>query len=161
MADDKAVDALLAASGVNTGSALDPGDGPQFGDAWENGAAVGRRFTPDTIWLSSQAVGQFIDAQSTTTNLPLYANIAANFTAASGTGGTISGLRPIHVPALDDEAYDVIVGPSRGFAWAEDGTYTLQVDVPAKAGRDVGLVGMIWFAPLYPAAFTRYALSGS
>jgi hypothetical protein len=158
MADDKAVDALLAASGINTGSAIDPDDGPLFGDAWANGTAVSRRLTPDTAWLSSAAVAAFIDAKSTTTNAPLYGNLAASFNAASGVGGTISGLRPVHVPALDDESYDVIVGPSRGFAWAEDGTYTLQVDVPAKAGRDVGLVGMIWFAPLYPAAFTRYAL---
>jgi phage head maturation protease len=158
MADDKAVDALLAASGINTGSAIDPDDGPLFGDAWANGTAVSRRLTPDTVWLSSAAVAAFIDAKSSTTNAPLYGNLAASFNAASGVGGTISGLRPVHVPALDDESYDVIVGPSRGFAWAEDGTYTLQVDVPAKAGRDVGLVGMIWFAPLYPAAFTRYAL---
>jgi phage head maturation protease len=161
MADDKAVDALLAAAGVVNGGTVDPADGPQFGDAWENGAAVSRRLTPDTIWLSSNAIAQFIDAQSTTTNLPLYANIAGNFTAAGGAGGTISGLRPVHVPALDDESSDIIVGPSRGFAWAEDGTYTLQVDVPAKAGRDVGLVGMLFFAPLYPTAFTRYALAGS
>lgn len=160
-ADDKAVDALLAASGINTGSAIDPNDGPQFGDAWVNAAAVSRRLTPDRVWMSSAAVGQFIDAKSDTTNAPLYANLAAAFTAGGGPGGSISGLQPVHVPALDDEAYDIIVGPSRGFAWAEDGTYTLQVDVPARAGKDVGIVGMIWFAPLYPAAFTRYALAGS
>jgi HK97 family phage major capsid protein len=161
MADDKAVDALLAAVGIQTGTTFDPDDGAQFGEAWQNAAEVSRRLVPDTVWLSSSAVARFIDARSDTTNAPLYANLAANFTAAGGPGGTISGLRPVHVPALDDETYDVIVGPSRGFAWAEDGTYTLQVDVPAKAGRDVGLVGMLWFAPLYPAAFTRFALTGS
>jgi HK97 family phage major capsid protein len=161
MADDKAVDALLAASGINTGTTFDPDDGAQFGEAWENAAAVSTRLVPDTVWLSSSAVARFIDAHSDTTNLPLYANLAGNFTAAAGPGGTISGLRPVHVPALDDETYDVIVGPSRGFAWAELGAFTLQVDVPAKAGRDVGLVGMLWFAPLYPAAFTRFALTGS
>ena len=158
MADDRAVDALLAASGIHNGGNVDADDGPLFGAAWANASAVSRRLVPDTIWLSSSAVAAFIDAKSTTTNAPLYGNLAGAFSAAGGTGGTISGLRPVHVPALDDEAADAIVGPSRGFAWAEDGTYTLQVDVPALAGREVALVGMIWNMPLYPAAFTRYTV---
>jgi HK97 family phage prohead protease/HK97 family phage major capsid protein len=161
MADDRAVDSLLAAAGITAGGEIVPSDGPQFGVAWENAAAVSRRLAPDTVWLSSQAVALFIDAQSSTTNAPLYANLAGNFTASGGAGGTISGLRPVHVPALDDEAADVIVGPSRGFAWAEDGTFTLQVDVPARAGRDVALVGMIWNMPLYPAAFTTFTVAAS
>jgi phage head maturation protease len=158
-ADDKAVDALLAIAAVNEGGAIDPDDGPQFGAAWQNAAAVSRQLIPDRLWLSTAATAAFIDAKSSTTNAPLYANLAANFTAGGGPGGLISGLRPVHVPALDDEAVDIIVGPSRGFAWMEDGVYTLQVDVPAKAGRDVGIVGMIFYAPMYPAAFTTYTLS--
>jgi HK97 family phage major capsid protein len=157
MADDKAVDALLAASGLNNGGNLDP-EALSIGSAWANAMAVSRRLTPDTIWLSSDAVARFINAKADGTNQQLYGNLGGSFSAAGGTGGTISGLRPVHVPALDDEAADVIVGPSRGFAWAEDGTYTLQVDVPALAGREVC---MIWFMPLYPAAFTRYALTAT
>lgn len=159
MADDKAVDALLAETDVVEGGAVDPNDGPQFGAAWASAIAVSNQLAPDTIWLSSSAVAAFIDAHSDTTNLPLYANIAGNFTAAGGPGGTISGLRPVHVPALNDEAVDIIVGPSRGFAWSEMGTFTLQVDVPSKAGRDVALVGMVWPMPIYPSAFTTFTLS--
>jgi hypothetical protein len=159
-ADDRAVDALLAQAAVVEGGEFDPAD-PSLGAAWANSAAVSRLLTPNRIWLSTAAMAAFIDAKADGTNQPLWSNIAANFTAAGGAGGTVSGLRPVHVPALDDEAVDIIVGPSRGFLWAEDGTYTLQVDVPAKAGRDVALVGMLWFAPIYPAAFTTFTLPAS
>ena len=159
-ADDLAVDALLAQAAVVEGGELDPAN-PSLGSAWANASSVSRLLTPNRIWLSTAAMAAFIDAKADGTNVPLWSNIAANFTAAGGAGGTVSGLRPVHVPALDDEAVDIIVGPSRGFLWAEDGTYTLQVDVPAKAGRDVALVGMLWFAPIYPAAFTSYTIPAS
>jgi hypothetical protein len=158
--EKEAVEALLASGSgsdvVNDGGTLDP-ENANFGQSWINGynAMYGG---PDTIWMSSAAVGAFIDAKAPLTNAPLYSTLAANITAAGGVGGSISGLRPVHVPALNGTAYDVLVGPGAGFAWAEDGTYTLQVDVPAKAGRDVAVVGILWFAPLYPSAFTAWTL---
>ncbi len=155
-AEAEALDALLTSSGINGGGVIDP-ESLTIGAAWENGAAVHK--TPTTMWMSSAAVGAFIDAKSGGgTNIPLYSTIQAGFSANNGAGGVIQGLRPIHVPALDATDTDVIVGPSSGFAWTEDGAFTLQADVPSKAGRDVALVSIFWFAPLYPAAFTGYTL---
>jgi len=154
--ETEAVEALLGAD-VNDGNTMDPADA-QFGAAFTTAFDVIRR-GPDTIWLSSAAVGAFIDAVHPVTGSPIYSSITADMTVPGGISGTIKGLRPVHVPALGGLGADVIIGPSSGFAWAEDGTYTLQVDVPAKAGRDVALVGILWFAPYYPEAFSVYTLA--
>lgn len=161
--DDAAVDALLAA-GVEAGTgAFDPA-APSFAEAFTNAMAVSRLLKPDRIWLSTAAMAEFIDAKTPTGGggAPMYPNlfrIGDIQPAREGTGGPDPiTLQPVHVPALDDEAVDVIIGPSRGFAWAEDGTYQLQADVPTKNGRDVGLAGMVWFMPVYAGAFTTYAL---
>jgi phage head maturation protease len=153
--EDLAVTALLdAMGGIGNASPLDPAD-TNFGAAYVAAFDAIRR-GPDTIWLSTEAVGEFIDAKATTTNQPMYSSIQLDATAAGGVAGNISGLRAVHVPALDAHGAYAIVGPGSGFAWAEDGTYTLQVDNAVKAGRDVALVGMFWSAPWYPAAFTAY-----
>ena len=164
--EDKAIDALLAgytdsgsvAHQVNTGGVLDPED-PHFGVAWENSISSTARRAPTHIWMNSAAVGAFIDAKAPLTNAPLYSNLAAAFTAASGTGGNLSGLVPVYVPALDDEAVDVIIGPSSGFVWAEDPAVRLQADAPAVAGRDIVLAGTLFPAPRYADAFTTYTIS--
>ena len=155
--EEAAVAALITA--VNDGGpepaiALDP-DNLNLGTAFQTSFSA-IRTGPDTIWLSSEAVAMFINSKATGTNAPLYSNLAANFTAAGGVGGTIQGLRAVHVPALDAKGAYAIVGPSSGFAWAEDSGFTLQVDVPSKAGRDVAFVNMVYFVPWYPEAFTLY-----
>lgn len=159
-AEDEALDLLFATvgapDGVNDGGVLDP-ENLILGPAWTSGAAVKKPI--NTIWMGSTAVSAFIDAKASGTNAPLYSQIQSGFTAGAGPAGTISGLRPVYVPEIDSTSYDVLVGPSSGFGWTEDGTYTLQVDVPAKAGRDVALVGILWFAPMYPTAFTAYTIA--
>ncbi len=165
-AEGKALDALLNPSGTISGGgtidgpanggSLDPEDA-KFGEAWENAITIYRR-APDTIWMDARAVRLFIDAKSPMTNAPLYSNLAAAFTAGNGPGGVLSGLRPVYVPAMDDLDIDVIVGPSRSYVFAEDPARTLQVDVPSKAGRDIALVGGMFFGPRYASAFTTYTV---
>lgn len=164
--DDAAVDALLADGDIN--SATNPFDpaAPSFGEAFANAAtAAGSRpsLLPNRMWLSTAALVAFIDAKSPTGGggTPLYPGLAgiAGITGGGGDGPAGFSMRPVWVPALDDESVDMIIGPAAGFCWVEDGTYTLSTDVPEKAGRDVGLVGLVWFAPLYGGAFTTYTLS--
>jgi phage head maturation protease len=154
-AESTAIAALLATA-VDDGGTIDP-ELLALGDAWATSYGAMKQ-GPDTIWMSSAAIGAFIDAKASTTNQPLYSDLRADFTAAGGVGGSISGLRPVHVPALDATAVDVLVGNHNGFAWGEDGAYQLSVDVPQKLGRDVALASIFFFAPLYPASFTKFAL---
>ena len=164
--DAKAIAALLAGytdsagnkHNIANGGYMDPED-PGFGAAWTNSIAACKR-APDHIWMNSFAVGAFIDAKAPVTNAPLYSNLAANFTAAGGSGGYLSGLIPVYVPAMDtDTDVDVIVGPARGFVWAEDPALQLQADVPSLAGRDIALVGGIFPAPRWADAFTAYNIN--
>jgi HK97 family phage major capsid protein len=163
-AETKALAALLAgytdsasvAHAPDAGGEITPAD-LEIGGAWSTAITVARR-APDTMWMNADAVAAFIDAKNPTTNGPLYSNLAAAFTTGGGPGGSISGLRPVYVPAMNGGAVDVIIGPSRGFVWAEDAARNLQVDVPSKAGRDVALVGGIFPAPRYADAFTTYTL---
>ena len=159
--EDAAVDALLAAS-PTAGTGQFEADAPEFAEAFENAAAVGRSLKPDRIWLSTTALGLFIDAKEPTGGggLPMYPSLVG-LGGINGGGGSGLGLQlqPVWTPALDNEAVDIIIGPSRGFAWAEEGTFTLQADVPGRLGRDVALGGFVVFAELYPAAFTTYVIA--
>lgn len=162
--ESKAITALLAgytdsasvAHAPEDGGEIDPED-PQFGEAWRTAILASKR-APTHIWMSAAAVGAFIDAKSPNTNAPLYSTIAAAFTAGGGAGGSLSGLTPVYVPALDDAAVDVIVGPSRGFVWAEDVARRLEADRPDVAGRDIAIVGGIFPAPRFADAFTVYTI---
>ena len=129
---------------------------------------------PDTVWLSSAAVAAMINARDSA-GRPLYGGglytPLGEASAGAGAGGSFSGMRAVWEPALDAATFDadtvaaggqparVLVGPSNGFAWAEDGTFTLEADVPGRLGRDVALAGFVAFLPLYPAAFTAYAIA--
>ena len=121
ISEEEAVTALAnAMGGWATSDTLDPED-LSLGAAYVTSFDAIRR-PPDTIWLSTRAVGDFIDAKATTTNQPLYSSIQASATAAGGITGFVQGLRAVHVPALDIRGAYAVVGPAAGFAWTEDGT---------------------------------------
>lgn len=158
--DNAAVDDLLASTPTAGTGAWDVED-PHFGEAFENAVAVGTTLIPDRIWLSTAALVAMIDAQTPSGGggEPKYPGLAGISGISGGSNGPLPmTLQPVWVPALDDEAVDIIVGPSRGFAWAEEGTFTLTADVPGKLGRDIALGGFVVFVAAYPAAFTTYAL---
>lgn len=151
-ADNKALDNLIAA-GPTAGNiaGFDPAN-PKYGEAFTNGLNNGGML-PDRVWVSPTAAAEFIDAGT---------QIGAGVRDENGVVIVTNlglSLRPVLVPAMEDEAFDVLIGPSRGFAWAESPEMELQADVPGKLGRDVALARMVWFAALHPDAFTTYALA--
>jgi hypothetical protein len=160
--EDAAVDSLLAETGVVEGTGTFDVETDSLGEAFGNTIAANRSLKPNRIWMSTTALIQFVNARSPSGGggEPLYPSLSAiGGFSAGGTNPLGFQLQPVWVPALDNEVVDIIIGPSNGFLWAEDGTYQLTADVPAKAGRDVGIVGMLFFAPVYPAAFTTYVVA--
>lgn len=152
--------ALLGAPGVQDGGVLDPADPAWRATAFANTAGAVRK-GPDTIWLNNDGMGAFLAAKDGS-GRPLYPSLGpVNALGAASAGsdqpvGSIDGMRAVYVP---DASQAAITGWSRGFTWAEDGTFTLTADVPSKLGRDVALAGILWFAPLYPAAFTKWTVA--
>jgi HK97 family phage prohead protease len=160
--EDAAVDSLLAETVVVEGTGTFDVETDSLGEAFGNTIAANRSLKPNRIWMSTTALIQFVNARSPSGGggEPLYPSLSAiGGFSAGGTNPLGFQLQPVWVPALDNEVVDIIIGPSNGFLWAEDGTYQLTADVPAKAGRDVGIVGMLFFAPVYPAAFTTYVVA--
>lgn len=175
-ADIRALTALLVA-GITAGGVFDP-ESPSFGAAYTASIEAVDN-APNRVWMSGAAYAAFVDAKEPVGGggRPLYPGLAVigTISTTGNAGPDPMVLRPVIVPALDAlkaapeteltaptpdiVVPDLIVGPSMGFAWAEDGTHELAADNPAQAGRDVALVGMLWFAALYPGAFTGYTLS--
>jgi HK97 family phage prohead protease len=160
--EDAAVDALLAETAVVEGTGTFDVETDSFGEAFNNTVSANRSLKPNRIWMSTTALIQFMNARSPSGGggTPLYPSLSAIGGFSEGGNNPLGfQLQPVWVPALDNETVDIIIGPAAGYSWAEDGTYQLTADVPSKAGTDVGIVGMIAFAPTYPAAFTTYVVA--
>lgn len=157
---------MLAALATAIGAAgtIDPADPTTYrGASWAKTFGAVKR-APDRLFLSPSGVGAFLDAVDGT-GRPLYPSLGAG--SVNGTGsasianglGGVDGLAPIVVPAMEGSAYDAIIGWSGGAVWAEDGSFELAVDVPAKLGRDVAIATIAWFGVIYPGAFSGYKLA--
>lgn len=168
--DAAAVAALIAGTPAQGGTFTVGTAAFPLGTAFTN-SVTAIMAPPDTMWVGTAVLAAMINAR-TTTNQPLYEGISTFPTAnaASLEFGRFMGLRVVWDLALDTLTYDadvtagvqntrVIVGPSSGFAWAEEGTFTLTADNAGRLGRDVALAGFVAFLPLYPAAFTAYAIA--
>lgn len=171
----RAITALLLA-GIQSGGTFDP-ESPSFGEAFSNSMDATNQ-TPNRIWMSGAALAAFIDAKTAAGGggSPMYPGLAqiGTITVGGPSGPEPMTLQPVVVPALDSlkaspepevggsgepTVPDLIVGPAMGFGWAEDGSFTLTADNPGQLGRDVALATFLWFAPLYPGAFTGYTLA--
>ena len=140
--------------GPEPAGALNP-EALALGAAFETTFAAMQR-APDTIWLSSEAVGAFINALASGTNAPLYSNLAANFTAAGERAGRsracarcTSRRSTTRARTRSSVRRPASRGPRMGRTpsrWTSRG----------QAGRDVAIVGMVWHIPWYPEAFTLY-----
>lgn len=167
----------LLVGGINMEGVFDP-ESPAFGTAYTN-AVTATDEPPNRIWLSAAAYAAFVDAKEPAGGggRPLYPGLAGitSVTAGGPAGPDNMSLTPVIVPMLDAlkaappadltdptpdiVVPDIIIGPSSGFAWAEDGAHRLEADNPAQAGRDVALVSMLFYAAVYPGAFSGYTLS--
>ena len=154
--EDEAVHELIDAVGnVQSANALNPNN-LSLGAAFQTSFDAIRR-PPDTIWMSTEALAEFIDAKATTTNQPLYSTITTSTTAGNPITGT--DLRAAGGPRAGARRARRVRG-GRTEQRASRGPRTARTPCrwtsPSKAGRDVALVGMLWFVPWYPEAFTLY-----
>ncbi len=161
--DNAALDDLLGTAAVVEGTGTFDVETDSFGEAFTNTTtATSGTMKPNRIILSTTALVQFMNARSPSGGggTFLYPSLSAISGFSAGGGNELGiTLQPVWDPNLDDEAVDIIIGPSAGFIWCEDGAFQLVADVPSKAGRDVGLAGFCWWAPIYPAAFTTYVVA--
>ena len=146
-----------APGGVNDGGNLDP-ENLILGPAWASGAAV--RKPINTMWLSSTAVGAFIDAKASTHQRPALLDHPGRVHGGRRHRRHHLGPPPDLGPGARRHRHR---RPRRPVRPASAGPRTARTRSRStsrrKAGRDVALVGILWFAPMYPTAFTAYALA--
>ena len=134
-----------------------------LGEAFGNTIAANRSLKPNRIWMSTTALIQFMNARTPSGGggEPLYPSLSVPSVASVQ-------VAPIHLASSCSRCGFLLsttrpwtssLGPAMDSCGLRMATYQLTADVPAKAGRDVGIVGMLFFAPVYPAAFTTYVVA--